>query len=178
MERLAGGDYQAFHRLFESYHPRVWQFIRSMVKSDIVADDLSQDVFVKIWIHREAMPQVRHFDAYVFGMARNAVKDHIKGNVVRDRHLNRTNLYSRDYVLPDEEYDAKETELIVKFIVSKMPEQRRRTFTMSRYEGLRNEEIAEKLNISKKTVENHINAALTDIRKGLPILIALFAGQF
>lgn len=65
--------------------------------------------------------------------------------------------------------DAKEIELLVRLEVEKMPEQRKKIFMMSRFENLRNDEIAERLNITKKTVENHLNLALKHLRQVLSV---------
>jgi len=70
-------------------------------------------------------------------------------------------------IAPDEIFIGKETEILIEILTRKMPPQRRRIFEFNRKEGLTNDEIARRLNISKNTVENHITSALKDLRKGL-----------
>lgn len=74
-------------------------------------------------------------------------------------------LISRRGGAVDKDYEAFETELLIKLIADSMPSERRRIFYMSRYEGLTNSEIASRLGISKKTVENQINRALKELKK-------------
>lgn len=171
---IAQDDQNAFHWLFCRYHPRVFNFIRALVKEETSAEDLAQEVFIKIWTHRNSLPKVLSFEAYLFGIARNAVKDHIKGLTVKHGHLNKYSLRQEICDRFEDEFIAKESEQIVREIVNRMPEQRKRIFEMSRYKGLKNEEIALELNITKKTVENHINMALKEIRHLLlPLIIII-----
>lgn len=74
---------------------------------------------------------------------------------------------------PQEQIEASDMKLLIDMIVQNMPPQRQTIYRMSREEGLTNDEIAEKLGLQKKTVENHLNLALGDIRKMLKILILL-----
>lgn len=174
---VARDDREAFHRLFYRYHSHVFHFIRSLVKEDASAEDLAQEVFIKVWTHRESLTMVQSFEAYLFRIARNAVKDHVKGLAVRAGHLNRYSLRQERALRFEEEFIAQESERIIREIVGRMPEQRRKIFEMSRYKGMKNEEIARELGITKKTVENHINAALKEVRQMLPLLLLLAAGS-
>ena len=74
----------------------------------------------------------------------------------------------------DDNIHLKELELLVTMVVEKMPPQRQKIYKMSRESGINNEEIARELSINKRTVENHLSQALTDIRKALFITFILF----
>ena len=76
----------------------------------------------------------------------------------------------------EDDYYAREKELIIRLTVCQMPEQRRRIFEMSRYMGMDNQTIATTLNLSKKTVENHLTLALKTLRSVLACWIAIFFG--
>ncbi len=173
LEQIASGDHAAFYRVFIRYHGQVSRYISYLVKDGEQAADLTQEVFIKVWTYRESLPLVRSFDSYLYQIARNAVKDHIRSQTARSAHTLAYSARQQSYTAFEEEFIARESEHIIRDIVTQMPEARRRVFEMSRYQGLRNEEIAQQLNISKKTVENHLNAALRDIRKLLPALIAI-----
>ena len=99
-------------------------------------------------------------------MTRNRVINHIKSNTVRSLYKANSNIIDSENSL-EEEFYAKETQLIIDLVVQKMPPQRKKIFELSRYKGVSNDEIATSLNISKKTVENHLNAALKEIKKAL-----------
>ena len=73
IKRLSEGDQGAYRIVFEHYYPRVWEFVRRMVKSESLAEDVTQDIFVKIWERREIFGvEVQSFDKYIYVMSRNA----------------------------------------------------------------------------------------------------------
>ena len=105
-------------------------------------------------------------DAYLFRIVRNAVFRYIERSLLfknyQSRQLSDDN---SDLYEIESELNAKELELIIAIAVERMPSQRRKIYQMSREQGLSNENIARELNISKRTVENHLTQALADIRK-------------
>ena len=169
IKRLSEGDQSAYRVVFEHYYPRIWEFVRRIVKSESLAEDITQDIFVKIWERREIFGvEVHSFSKYIYIMSRNAALNAL-------RHNNRTTPLADDSTIKEkqssssfeESYYAQEKELIIRLTVCRMPEQRRRIFEMSRYMGMDNSTIATTLNISKKTVENHLTLALKTLRSVL-----------
>lgn len=170
-ERIAAGDLDAFRVLFETYFPKVREFIAAFIKDDKSAEDLSQDIFLKIWNLRENLPEVRNVSPWIYRMARNASLNYIRSR----KKISVLDETAVPGVTGTEEiYIEREKELIIKTFVDTMPDQRRRIFNMSRYQGIPNEKIAEILHISKKTVENHLTLALKDIRNLLSAFIIFF----
>ena len=173
IKRLSEGDQGAYRVVFEYYYPRVWEFVRRMVKSESLAEDVTQDIFVKIWERREMFGvEVHSFSNYLYVMSRNAAINAL-------RHSGRVTPLAEDAILSidnhsvEEDYYAREKELIIRLTVCRMPEQRRKIFEMSRYMGMDNQTIAHTLNISKKTVENHLTLALKTLRSVLTAWISL-----
>ena len=148
---------QKFEGFFLDYYPRVKGFINGLLQDAEEAEDLSQDIFMSLWQNRGNLKQIDNLDAYLFRIARNAVFRYI------ERSLLFKNYQSRQ--LSDDNSDLYELELIIAIAVERMPSQRRKIYQMSREQGLSNENIARELNISKRTVENHLTQALADIRK-------------
>ncbi|MDD6253258.1 MAG: RNA polymerase sigma-70 factor [Bacteroidales bacterium] len=170
-ERIAAGDLDAFRELFETYFPKVREFIAAFIKDDKSAEDLSQDIFLKIWNMREVLPEVRNVSSWIYRMARNASLNYIRSR--------KKTAVLTDAALPEvrdteDIYIEREKELIIKTFVDTMPERRREIFNMSRYQDIPNDKIAEILHISKKTVENHLTLALKDIRNLLGTFIIFF----
>lgn len=162
--RLSLGQSAAFDSVFRKYYGKVHNFVYSLVKSYSVAENLTQDVFVNLWVSRHALSSVKSLDKYIFAVSRNMVIDYIRRAKVASEPIpNADEVESRELV--DEQYCALEQELMLRLAISKFPERRRVIFTMSRFEGFSNEEIAEKLGLSKKTIENQINLANKDLRK-------------
>lgn len=166
IKNLVLGDKEAYRQIFYEYYPKVKGFIYSLIKSDLYAEDLAQDIFTKIWINRESLSVVESLNSYIFQMTRNRVINHIKSNTIRSLYKANININDSENSL-EEEFYAKETQLLIDLVVQKMPPQRKKIFELSRYKGVSNDDIATSLCIAKKTVENHLNAALKEIRKAL-----------
>ena len=165
LQRLAAGDGQAFHALFDRYYPRTVRFLQDFTHDRDTAEDLAQELFVKLWMHRDMLPGVRSLNAYIYRMARNAAINSLRN---RGRNIPLTAAPAvSDPVLSEEEYYMREKELLIELTVAQLPDKCRQVFRMSRMEGLDNEEIARRLAIAKKTVENHLNIALKRIRATL-----------
>ncbi|MDR2118400.1 MAG: RNA polymerase sigma-70 factor [Tannerellaceae bacterium] len=166
IKKLENGDHEAFNVLFTRYYPIVKSFLTGFIKNEDLASDMAQDIFFKVWINRESVSRIISFKAYLFRMARNMVYDYYEHNAIKEKYDRKQqedteNRYS-DRI--EEELYARELSLLIDLAVDKMPSQRKRIFIMSRKEGFSNDEIAGQLNISKRTVENHITQALNDIR--------------
>lgn len=163
---LSKGDREAFHIIFTQHFDKVKYFINAIIKSDADAEDLAQDIFVKIWNMKELMDHVNSLNAYMYKMARNSAISYTRRKSHNSVSLD-TIEYSHVNASPEEEYYAKEKELLIKLVLSNMSDQRRRIYEMSREAGFSNEDIAIQLNISKHTVENNISLALKNIKHAL-----------
>jgi RNA polymerase sigma-70 factor (ECF subfamily) len=169
---VARGDHEAFKALFMLYFPKVKLFIVRLVKSDAVAEELAQDIFVKVWEKRQTLTAVASVNAYLYRMAKNAVLNYLQHKCVENRYVEQQTF--SDNLSADALFHAKEAALLIQLTVAKMPAQRKRIFELSRTSHLKNEEIAQTLNLSKKTVENHINLALKEIREALKNFFTIF----
>ncbi len=175
IEALSRGDSKSFEILFLFYQPKLIYFINGFIKDNELARDMAQDVFLKVWHNREVFSQVDSFKSYLFRMARNAICNHYDHSLV-DEKFKAEQLFAP--VTTDSVEDsifAAQLQEMIAVTVSLMPPQRKLIYTMSRIEGLSNTEIAEKLNLNKRTVENHLTAALADIRKVIKATLCLLA---
>lgn len=171
LSRIAAGDNEAFKTLFEMFYPKVKIFLVKFLKDENTAEDISQDIFVKIWTYREALPDIRSFNTYLYRMTRNAALNHLRGNHSKIDISKMSVLDDKDI---EAEYHTKEKELLIRLTVENMPPQRQRIFKMSREQGLSNDDIALKLGVSKKTVENNITLALKDLRDVILAFLVFF----
>ncbi len=171
-KKLALGDHVAYKELFMKYFPKVKYFIAHLVKSETTAEELAQEIFVKLWEGREKLASVQSCNSYIYRMAKNATLNYMEHKSVEKAYMEQ---YEGDMGQSiEEELYARETELLVQLTVNNMPPQRKKIYQMSREEGIKNDEIAEQLNISKKTVENHLNIALNEIRKTISLFAMFF----
>lgn len=172
IKELAAGSHDAFKSLFMIYFPKVKYFIAHLIKSHAIAEELAQDVFMRIWEHREQVETIESFNSYVYRMARNAALNYLRHKYLEDSYLEE---YEEETVINIEgDLYARELELLEKLTVGQMPKKRRAIYEMSRKQGLTNDEIATRMGISKKTVENHLNLALKEIRKTLLLFTSFF----
>ena len=170
LQELKEGDKAIFERIYLNYSPKVYSFARRYMKNDSDADDIVQDVFIRLWEARTTINSELNFDNYLFTITRN---------LIFDRHRMSVNeLYFQDTVLAslqkEEPYYLQENEIIaddlasfINKVVEKLPPKQKEVYNLSRHQMLTYREIAEKLNISVKTVEAHIYQVLKIIRKNL-----------
>jgi len=167
IKRLGEGDHKAFDILFMQYHSKLKRFFLGFIKDEEVANDMIQDIFLKVWINKETISKADSFNRYLFQMARNMIYDYFDHELVKEKYEHNV-LENTEYLYSDlleEEIYAKELSLLIDIAIEKMPPQRKQIFILSRKKGVSNDEIAQKLNINKRTVENHITLAIKELRK-------------
>lgn len=173
VEALRNGNHRAFEEVFLAYFQKVRLFIGGIIKSDADSEELAQDVFVKLWTNREAINIEKPLGAYLYTIARNKAFNFLKHKSVEQSYVDGFPFFD-SVATPEEELFAREISLLVDMVVDEMPIQRRRIYILSREKGVSNSDIAEKLGISKKTVENQLSLALQELRKIIPLVFLFF----
>jgi len=166
--RLKNEDKSAIDDLFGYYYPRLYHFSKSILKLENGIDDILQEVFVKIWLNRHKIGNPETFNSYIFTITKNEVLNLIRSNL-RD-HTFKDQLFQHavaEEYLNSAPLEYEEIKTGIDKIVANLPEKRQQVFILSRTEGLSNREIAEKLNISEKTVEDHITHAIKQIKNSM-----------
>jgi RNA polymerase sigma-70 factor (ECF subfamily) len=177
LARLASEDVRAFEVIFKEYYSKVYAFAIGLVKEPDDADDITQLVFIKLWNYRQRLGMVRNLDAYLYQITRNTFLDFIEKRKLKQHEFDLERLAEMsDTDSPLEELAANELKLLVDMVVANMPDQRKRIYKLSREQGMSNQEIAEALNISKKTVENHLNLALKELKKIIYLFLFIVNG--
>ena len=168
IRRLKRDDKSAMDELFQYYYPRLYHFSRSILKIENEIDDILQDVFVKIWLNRHKISNAETFNSYIFTITKNEVLNFLRSKM-RDQNF-KDELLLRSVA---EEYQSQnlvefnEIKAGIDKIVEGLPEKRRQVFILSRTEGLSNKEIAQQMNISEKTVEDHITHAIKHLKSAM-----------
>lgn len=175
IESLKTGNHLIFEKVFLAYYKNVKIFVNRLIKSDYDAEEISQDLFVKLWVNKDKIDVTKNFSNFMYMSARNAAFDYMKSKKVRDSYANEQLNEEEETCCMEESYYAKETALLIELIVSQMPEQRQRIFNLSRNEGKSNEDISIMLNIAPKTVKNHLNLALKELRNAVKYALIMIA---
>lgn len=171
--KLSEGNNDVFREIFRNYYSKVRLFAYGFLKSRDEADELSQIIFIKLWEKKSIFADVENFDSYLFTLAKYTIFNYIEAKhivpvpleEIPDKPNNEN---------PYDELVANDLQLLIDLTVSSMPPQRRQIFILSRREGLSNDEIAEKLGIQKKTVENHLNLALKELRNVVSVVLVTY----
>ncbi|MBS2210021.1 RNA polymerase sigma-70 factor [Carboxylicivirga mesophila] len=183
LDKIRQGDEHAFEQLFKRYFERLFLFASNIVKDEILAKDIVQEVYIKFWEKRRSIEPI-NIEAFLYRLVRNQCISHIRHIKVvsntqqKFSHLKNTEeLYRIDFVR-DEPYVVieKELEEEIARVIEALPLRCREVFVLSRIEGLKYGEIAEKLDLRVKNVEKHISKALTIFREHFEgrIPLALF----
>lgn len=175
---LRSGNILVFNQIFEIYSTRLFLFAKGYLKSVEDSEELVQEVFTTIWEKRDQLKNGFSFKSYIFTIAFNIIKKHF-------RQKARFKKFANEELLDDvtsetsQQIDYNSLKSYILGLAEALPEKRRNIFIKSRFEGFSNKEIADKFGLTKKTVENHLNLALKEIRnkmeeRKLPVILFYF----
>ncbi len=178
LEKLKDGDELAFSTLYCQYKPVLINFITSLIKLADIAEDLTQQVFLSIWLHRSDVNPEKSFSSYLFTIAKNNTLNYIRKDNNNKRYLK--NQIWDEMVLgrcfTDEAIEHDELAKTINDAINSLTDQKKRIFEMSRKQGLTHEQIAAELKISKNTVKNHMVDSISSIKKYVSSKVSLGKG--
>ncbi|MBX2923570.1 MAG: RNA polymerase sigma-70 factor [Chitinophagaceae bacterium] len=166
--RKCAGE-QSFMLLFDVYKSRLFGYVLAITHSRYVAEEITQEVFLKLWLNRLELDKIDNPDAYIFAVARNKTLNYLrKANYDKKllREIELSAAVSLNNNVEEKQAVSECDELLEKAITLLSP-QRKQVYRLSRNEGLNHIEIARQLNISRNTVKNHLVETLRFIRKYL-----------
>ena len=168
-----------FEILFKTYYKALYAYALAILKDDIAAEEIVQNVFLKLWERRQELLQKESLKSYLYKCVYHDSLNHIRHMKVRDKYTEYT---KQQHLLETDVHErtiAKELEHKLRHALNELPQQCRTVFQMSRFQNLKYQEIADALGISVKTVEVHMGKALKNLRLKLsdflPMLICLAA---
>ncbi len=169
------GDMGAFEEIYHRYWPRLHGFVYKRLRSREATEEIVQDLFTKLWQHRETRVIHASLTAYLFKSAKYAVLDHLQREMVRQHYRDAVQQTAaaahngtEEMVLHDD------LSLQLEAGIERLPNQARSVFRLSRQEDLSMKEIAARLDISEKTAENHLGNALKKLRLSLREFLGCF----
>lgn len=166
VEKLKNGDHQAFMAIYDSYFQQIHQFIARYVHADTVAQDLTQDVFVKLWEKKNYLAKVDNFNAYLYRIAKNHTMDYMK-------KMARLEISPYE-VIAEFQFSSNEVELSVTeqeyfqfledYMLSLNPKSQQ-IFELCRIYEKSYQEVADELNISQSTVKHHMVSTMKALKE-------------
>ena len=168
MEKVKAGDQQAFRQLFGLYRDKLLSYSYRITKHEAAAEEIVQDVFLKIWTGRHQVDTSRNINAYLYKITEHLALNYLK-KLARDRKLQEkvTAFFQDRHTQTEDAVIYQDYEALLQKAIISMPPQRKKIFEMSRKECLTHEEIADRLHISRHTVRNQIIAAVETVRRYL-----------
>ncbi|MBD8489165.1 RNA polymerase sigma-70 factor [Echinicola sp. CAU 1574] len=163
------GDTAAFDMLFNRHWETLYLKTFSLLRDPETCEDIIQDVFLRIWQNRKSI-KINHFNSYLQTSARNGAFKILAKRKLEANHLNTLTTLELLYNAEDE-MNAKELESQIMASLEHLPDRCREIFLMSRFENMSNTEIAKKLTLSNRTVENQLHRAIKHLREVLPYLL-------
>ena len=159
---VAAGNEMAFKQLFLKYHQQLGTHIFRITNSMELAEEIVQDVFLKIWMNREALSEVHNFKAYLFVISKNHTLNCLR-KLSRERH--HLNICEENYTmsLTADNGDLNSYHNILDEAIDRLPPQQQRVYLLSRHERLRYAEVADKMNISHESVKKYLRIANASI---------------
>lgn len=164
--RIRDGDARAFRHFFEQYHAALLRFLKARSVRQEVAEDLIQQAFLTLWEKRADIDTSRSLRAFLFTVAYNRMLNHQRDlrREVTDRALPETPHSGHS---PEEEAITADAMRVMRTRLETMPEKRRAVFELIYLQELSHREAAEILEVSTKTIENHMTIALKELREAL-----------
>ena len=182
INKLKEGDVSSFDAIFKKYNKKVYYFALSYLKNKEEAEDVVQEVFMNLWKYRDQINEYYVFSKYLFKITYNATCKRFRKQSSDKKHL--------EEVLKNISIEDNSTKLDIEYnnlvettnlLIEKLPSRQKNILLLSIEEHLNTEQIAQKLNISKKTVENYLAMAKSSLRKSLVsggLLSVLFGWLF
>ena len=168
MQEIKVNNMFAFDMLFKKYSKRLYKFAYSILKSREESENIVQDVFLNLWESRNKVEKDLSVKQYLFTIAYNSVISIIRKKVRESQfieYLKSMQDLNQEPVNIDLEYHELTEKL--EDIVNHLPDRQKSVYLLHKVEGLKYSEIAERLNISVNTIENHMSRAFKTIRKKL-----------
>ena len=161
--KVRKSDHSAYNRLFNLLWEQLFVFAQSIIMDENKAKDLVQEVWIDYWNRREKI-EIKNIKSYLYQAVRYKIYNHFRDNNFNTVQLSIINeIYTNSIV--EEQCDLAETLLIVNNSIKNLPLRCREIFTLSKLEGVPNIEIANRLGISKRTVENQLSIALKVVKE-------------
>ncbi len=178
--RIATGDEAAFRALFNLYRKTIFGVALKLTKQPDLSEEITQEVFINLWVNRSKLPGIDKPDAYLFRILYNKISDYLRKESNRTKILQNALRFSSGNVNSTQEtIDAHDSEKRIEEALRQLPAQQKLVYQLSRQQGLSITEIATRAQCSPHTVKSHLAKAISFIRaylKDIAFVTAILEG--
>lgn len=164
VQSINQGNSRAFEYAFKKYYPELARFALSILRNEVWAEEIVQEVFIKIWEKRNDFRIQTGLKPYLYTAVKNRSLNHLKNKANQHSSLDQTHKTPTQTSTADQKLSEQELKKILQDAIQQLPEKCRIIFILSRNHKFSYQEIAQKLGISKKTVEAQMGIALKKLR--------------
>ncbi len=163
---VAEGDEGAFKILFDTYRPNIYTTAFRVTNNEWMAEDIVQDTFVKVWIHRQQIPEIANFETWLYVLSKNIALDVIKKKAHYKTYSQEEAKNALLRVYPEADYliQDKDFKRLLDEAIGRLPTKQKETYRLIREQYLKREEAAEILQVSPETVKSNLDQAMKSIR--------------
>lgn len=182
LAKVAEGDEAAFAQLFDWYRSNIYTTALRIAKDGWVAEEILQDVFVKVWLARTTLNTIENFDGWLYTIARNITYNALKRSQKEKEHFNKVAQESISLFYPEADYQLqdKEFQRILEQAIERLPEKQQATYRLIKEQHLKRDQAAAELGVSPETVKWNLDQAMRSVRaycvahiKDLPLILIL-----
>lgn len=164
--KISQGDKRAFTILFDGYYKTLAAYIFKLTESLEVTEEIVQDVFIKIWLKRESLSEINSFSNYIFILSRNKTLNFLRQQARYATHFQPLEKEQEATIGAEEENDSYEDfRILIDQAIERLPQQQKLIYQLSRFEKLKYNDIATRLNLSAETVKKHMYLATKTIKE-------------
>lgn len=172
IQELKAGNTKAYEDIFKAFYNPLLNLAIGIVSEEAIAEEIVQDIFIKLWERKEQLAEDIKLFPYLLTSIRNRSYNHLRNQKVQAKYQQHLLYQYREEIW---QYNTDhEDEILIEQLhnaIDEMPEKCQEVFKLSRFEGLSHKEIAEKLSISTKTIENHITRAMKILKSKFLVIV-------
>jgi len=169
LQRMIEGDENAFKYFFDVYFDDLCNFVNSYIRDEIISEDIVQSIFIHLWEKKDSLPNNCSIKSYLYSASKNKSLNQLRN--IKNRNRITGELFTQSEPISDDYaehfLEFEELKVIISNAIEGLPPQCKSIFQLSRDERLTNKEIADRLGITIKTVENQITIAIRKIKEFL-----------
>ena len=166
--QVTQGNEHAFRQLYDNYRNKIYSLGMHLTRSEILSEEIVQDVFMKVWEKRDQLRGINYLNAWLRTVARNTCSNYLRNLAMEKLVMKRYAVqHNAETPSPENDVAAKEYEQIIEAAIRQLPPQQKKVYLLSRQDSKKQEEIANELNISIYTVKEYMKLAKRSIRQYL-----------